>query len=92
MNKAEETSEVITWIEQKRITLLPLRMKIRALLNDSWRGEGNYSTRTFDSFPRDAPEDEHLFYKANPDATNFEHRDIVEVEVGGVIVRFVKKN
>lgn len=36
--------------------------------------------------------DEHLFYKANPDATNFEHRDIVEVEVGGVIVRFVKKN
>lgn len=36
--------------------------------------------------------DEHLFYKANPNATNFEHRDVVEVEVGDIIVRFVKKN
>lgn len=36
--------------------------------------------------------DEHLFYKANPEDTQFEHRDVVEVEIGGVIVRFVKKD
>lgn len=35
--------------------------------------------------------DEHLFYKANPNAGDFIHRDIIEVELGGVIVRFVKK-
>jgi hypothetical protein len=36
--------------------------------------------------------DEHLFYKANPSNTEFVHRDVVEVEIGGVIVRFVKKD
>tara|TARA_R100000908_G_scaffold60850_1_gene38474 strand:- start:1886 stop:2119 length:234 start_codon:yes stop_codon:yes gene_type:complete len=36
--------------------------------------------------------DEHLFYKSNPEGTGFEHRDLIEVEIGGVIVRFIKKN
>ena len=35
--------------------------------------------------------DEHLFYKSNPDG-DFEHREIVEVEIGGVVVRFIKKD
>jgi len=36
--------------------------------------------------------DEHLFYKANPEGTDFENREVVEVEVAGVIVRFIKKD
>lgn len=36
--------------------------------------------------------DEHLFYKSNPEGTNFEHRDVIEVEIGGVMVRFIKKD
>lgn len=36
--------------------------------------------------------DEHLFYKANSDATNFEHKDVIELELGGIIVRFIKKD
>lgn len=35
--------------------------------------------------------DEHLFYKANPDTSEFIHRDIVEVEIGGILIKFVKK-
>ena len=35
--------------------------------------------------------DEHLFYKSNPDNVEFVHRDIVEVEIGGVLIRFIKK-
>lgn len=35
--------------------------------------------------------DEHLFYKANPDG-NFIHREVVEVEIGGVVVKFIKKD
>lgn len=35
--------------------------------------------------------DEHLFYKANPDSTNFIHRDIVEVEIGGILIKILKK-
>ena len=35
--------------------------------------------------------DEHLFYKANSTDTNFIHRDIVEVEIGGIIIKFIKK-
>lgn len=35
--------------------------------------------------------DEHLFYKSNPDGI-FEHREIIEVEIGGVVVRFIKKD
>jgi hypothetical protein len=35
--------------------------------------------------------DEHLYYKANPEGGAFEHRDEVEVEIGGVTIRFVKK-
>jgi hypothetical protein len=34
--------------------------------------------------------DEHLFYKANPHAENFVHRDEVEIEVGGIKVKFIK--
>lgn len=36
--------------------------------------------------------DEHLFYKANPSNHKFTHRDVVEVEIGGVTIRFIKKN
>ena len=36
--------------------------------------------------------DEHLFYKSNPEGTGFEHRDLIEVEIGGVVVRFIKKD
>ena len=35
--------------------------------------------------------DEHLFYKANPNDVDFIHRDIIEVEIGGIIIKFVKK-
>jgi hypothetical protein len=35
--------------------------------------------------------DEHLFYKANPNGSNFEHKDIVEVEIGGILIKFLKK-
>lgn len=35
--------------------------------------------------------DEHLFYKANPSNTEFVHRDEVELEVGGIKVKFIKK-
>ena len=35
--------------------------------------------------------DEHLFFKSNPDG-KFEHREIVEVEIGGAVIRFIKKN
>ena len=36
--------------------------------------------------------DEHLFYKSNPSNVEFTHKDIVEIEIGGVFVKFVKKN
>tara|TARA_R110000851_G_scaffold145440_12_gene284929 strand:+ start:1624 stop:1854 length:231 start_codon:yes stop_codon:yes gene_type:complete len=36
--------------------------------------------------------DEHLFYKSNPSGTEFTHRELIEVEIGGTLVRFVKKN
>ena len=36
--------------------------------------------------------DEHLFYKSNPEGKGFEHRDLIEVEIGGVLVRFIKKD
>jgi len=35
--------------------------------------------------------DEHLFYKSNPNGSNFEHKDIVEVEIGGILIKFLKK-
>lgn len=35
--------------------------------------------------------DEHLFYKSNPDTAKFTHSEIVEVEIGGILVKFVKK-
>ena len=36
--------------------------------------------------------DEHLFYKANPESAAFQHKDVIELEIGGIIVRFVKKD
>lgn len=36
--------------------------------------------------------DEHLFYKCNPRDAKFEHQEVVEVEIGGILVRFVKKD
>ena len=35
--------------------------------------------------------DEHLFYKANPNSPDFVHRDEIELEVGGIKVKFIKK-
>ena len=37
--------------------------------------------------------DEHLFYAANPNAPaeDFQHRDEVVIDVGGIQVKFVKK-
>jgi hypothetical protein len=35
--------------------------------------------------------DEHLFYKANPSNTKFTHRDMVEVVIGDINVKFIKK-
>lgn len=35
--------------------------------------------------------DEHLFYKANSQNTAFTHRDVVEVGIGGLTIKFVKK-
>jgi hypothetical protein len=34
---------------------------------------------------------EHLYYKSNPNGVNFKHSDIFEVEIGGVLVKFIKK-
>ena len=36
--------------------------------------------------------DEHLFYKANPNSNEFIHRDEIELEVGEIKVKFIKKN
>ena len=35
--------------------------------------------------------DEHLFYKTNDRGDNFEHRDIIEVEVEGFVVKIIKE-
>jgi hypothetical protein len=35
--------------------------------------------------------DEHLYYKSNPNGFDFKHSDIFEVEIGGVLVKFIKK-
>ena len=35
--------------------------------------------------------DEHLFYKSNPHSNNFKHSETFEVEIGGILVKFVKK-
>ena len=36
--------------------------------------------------------DEHLFFKANPHDTKFTHRDVIEVSIGGVLIKIYKKN
>jgi hypothetical protein len=35
--------------------------------------------------------DEHLFYKSNPSNSEFLHKDIIEVEIGGILIKFIKK-
>jgi len=35
--------------------------------------------------------DEHLFYKSNTNDSEFVHRDIIEVEIGGILIKFIKK-
>lgn len=35
--------------------------------------------------------DEHLFYTANPNSEGFVHRDEIELEVGEVKIKFIKK-
>jgi hypothetical protein len=34
--------------------------------------------------------DEHLYYKSNPNGLDFKHNDIFEVEIGGLLVKFIK--
>lgn len=36
--------------------------------------------------------DEHLFYKANPEGSDFEHKDTVFVNFGDIKVKFIKKD
>jgi hypothetical protein len=36
--------------------------------------------------------DEHLFYKSNTPSDNFIHNEIIELEIGGIYVKFIKKN
>lgn len=36
--------------------------------------------------------DEHLFYKSNTLSDNFTHSEIIELEIGGIFVKFIKKN
>lgn len=36
--------------------------------------------------------DEHLFYMANPEGTDFEHKDTVFVKFGDIKVKFIKKD
>lgn len=35
--------------------------------------------------------DEELFIKLNGNLINFEHQDVFEIELGGIIVKFIKK-
>jgi uncharacterized hydantoinase/oxoprolinase family protein len=35
--------------------------------------------------------DEHLFYKSKVKDAEFIHRDVVEVEIGGILIKFIKK-
>lgn len=35
--------------------------------------------------------DEHLFYKTNDRDATYEHREIIEVEIEGFIIRIIKK-
>jgi len=34
IEKAEDSTEIIRWIEERRVTYLPLRTKVKALLSD----------------------------------------------------------
>jgi hypothetical protein len=36
--------------------------------------------------------DEHLFYMSNKSNEIFKHRDIVNIEIGGILVRLIKKD
>lgn len=35
--------------------------------------------------------DEHLFYKVNERDAKFEHRDIIEIEIGGFTINIIKE-
>ena len=35
--------------------------------------------------------DEHLFYTSNPENAEFIHQEVVEVTLGGIMVKFVKE-
>jgi hypothetical protein len=36
--------------------------------------------------------DETLYYKSNPNGTDFKHREIIEVTIGGLNMKLIKKN
>tara|TARA_R110000772_G_scaffold17946_3_gene49924 strand:+ start:98376 stop:98597 length:222 start_codon:yes stop_codon:yes gene_type:complete len=35
--------------------------------------------------------DEHLFYTSNPENTEFVHQEVIEVTLGGIMVKFIKE-
>lgn len=35
--------------------------------------------------------DEYLYYKGNPTGTDFKHNEVIQVELGGVLVKFIVK-
>lgn len=35
--------------------------------------------------------DEHLFYKSSNDGVKFKHRNVIEVVIGGILIKFIKK-
>lgn len=36
--------------------------------------------------------DEHLFYKSNAPSDAFVHNEVIELEIAGIYVKFIKKN
>jgi hypothetical protein len=35
--------------------------------------------------------DEHLFYTSNPESSDFEHNEVIEVVISGILIQLVKK-
>jgi hypothetical protein len=35
--------------------------------------------------------DEHLYYTHNPRGTEFEHQEVIEIELGGILIKFIEK-
>lgn len=35
--------------------------------------------------------DEHLYYTHNPRGTDFQHQEVIEIELGGILIKFIEK-